>query len=65
MANNNPDRYPLTPKQWTGVVMAAAAGTAAAGPIGAAGAAIGTAAGCYAANALGWSDQGPSSSEQG
>lgn len=65
MANNNPDRNTLTEKQWGGVVMAAAAGTAVAGPIGAAGVAIGTAAACYAANALGWSEQGQSSSEQG
>lgn len=51
----------LSQKQWAAVATAGVAGTVAAGPIGAAGAAIGMAAGCAAANFFGWEDSSQSS----
>ena len=51
----------LSQTQWAAVATAGVAGTVAAGPIGAAGAAIGMAAGCAAANLLGWEDSSQAS----
>ena len=54
--------YYLFEKQWAAVASAGVAGTVAAGPIGAAGAAIGMAAGCATANFFGHGDDSQSSS---
>ena len=59
---SKPSSYQLSQKQQYAVVTAGTAGLIAAGPIGAAGAAIGMAAGCAAANFLGWEDSSQSSS---
>lgn len=52
--------HQLSQKQWGAVATAGIAGTAVAGPIGAAGAAIGMAAGCAAANFFGYDENGQS-----
>ena len=46
----------LTKKQWTAVTAVSGAAAIAAGPIAAAGAAIGMLGGCYVSNRMGWSD---------
>ncbi len=58
---SKPASHQLSQKQWAAVGSAVVAGTVAAGPIGAAGAAIGMAAGCAAANYLGYDETSQSS----
>jgi hypothetical protein len=60
MSKNNGNGR-LTKKEWAGVATVAAAGATVAGPLGAAGAAIGVTAGIYAAKSLGWGEDEASS----
>lgn len=53
--------HQLSQQQWSAVATAGIAGTAAAGPIGAACAVIGMAAGCVASNFFGYDESGQSS----